>query len=204
MSWFEMLKAERIQPNEAMDLARKLVIPYIEAKIREIPQETITLFVEGSGGTRYGGGKGHRVTGHFFNDIEVNTWLGEKECRALAEENPQWRALVEETMIRTGTFPYPYNQDPALTGGECNIQSPEYVMQAIIQRLPDHNITIDVVPVGFQNHDRLDTRIEATRDRNYQCGFKYRYKPDTRSKIGSQLETGKVLPKEDDSKPDLW
>jgi len=51
MNWFNIIKAERIRESEAMLLARKLVMPYIQEKIREVPIETLTLPLEGQGAT---------------------------------------------------------------------------------------------------------------------------------------------------------
>ena len=72
-------------------------------------------------------------------------------------------------------------------------------MQAIVQRLPQHKITIDVEPLGWQGTDDLSTRIvqEDEGHGNYQCGFKYRYIPDEQSRVKGVLGTGKVTPKED-------
>ena len=211
MNWYDIIKATPIRESEAMLLARKLVMPYLQVKIREIPLETLTLPLEGQSATwgerhnQTGGGR--RVTGHFFNDVEVNRWLGEPDCKSLFFANEEWTTLAGPEMKR-GAVPYPYNQDPVLDGGQCNIQSAEFVMQAIVQRLPQHKITIDVEPLGWQGTDALTTRIEPKEEveshqRSYQCGFKYRYIPDEQSRVKGVLGTGKVTPKKDEDTT-LW
>jgi len=202
MMWFQVLKANFIRESHAMHLARELVIPYIQQKITELPMETLTLPLEGVRDGRFSQ-KGRRVTGYFFNDVEVNDWLGQPECQQLVFQNEEWKRLMEEHMKRFNELPYPLNRDPLVTGGECNIQAAEYVMQAIIQRLPGHNVSIDVTPIGWQGNDRLETRLDAETGGAYQCGFKYQYSPDTESRLGGTVDTGNVAEKDDEDDV-LW
>ena len=200
--WFEILKANFIRESPAMQLARELVIPYIQQQITELPMETLNLPLEGARDGRFSQ-RGRRVTGYFFNDIEVNTWLGQPECQQLVFQNEEWKELMEVHMKRYNELPYPLNRDPLITGGECNIQAAEYVMQAIVQRLPGHNVSINVTPLGWQGQDKLETRLDAETDGSYQCGFKYQYTPDTESRLGGTVETGNVAEKDDDDEV-LW
>ena len=111
-----------------------------------------------------------------------------------------------EELNTNGQMPYPFNRDPLITGGECNIQAAEFIMEAIVNRLPEHNVHIDVTPLGWQGHDRLDTRFnpeEIERGGSYQCGFKYQYTPSNRSKLGGAVGTGNVQEKDDEDSP-LW
>ena len=202
MNWFEILKAAGIRQTPGLLLARKLIMPYIQDKIKELPLETLTLPPEGQSYNHFRSETGRRVTGHFFNDVEVNTWAGETECQALTNSDEEWGKIAFEELNTIGQMPYPYNQDPLVDGGQCNIQAAEFIMEAIVNRLPDHNVHIDVTPLGWQGNDRIDTRLESDQP-VYQCGFKYQYTPSNRSKLGGAVGTGNVQEKDDEDGP-LW